>query len=257
MSNKSISVKTDKERVILGSDYLTLKDQSYITFETSNLISFLKYNERLVEKDTYVDGDTVTCYNPNQKSDIRDYKPVSICTMLKDPMLEYFETINNSSYPIDQFIQVIDKLQSHLSTSGLHLKSNIENLSFKKIVQIDRQQDNSGNYNLAVKAEKAPNQEYDFPKELTFNFDIYQGIATPISITAKLFVKWSLDDGNYKILFRLYCANLRQLIKEEKETYFFKLLQSDSNNEVFIGKLHIYQYTDSWKYRKNSAVIED
>lgn len=230
--------------VLFGKNIIKLKDLSCSTYETNNLHDF---NEFLKKGSVvYADKLNLQAYD---KPEVVNYEklPVAECKLELHPVLTEFKKKNNTPIDLLNFSSFLRAMKNYATTKTLSVCDNLNDLKIQKIVSIENKSDQRGNFAIGVTA-SATKKDYSFPEQIEFTLPLLRNNPDTIKVSFEFLFRWELQEQNAKLEFRLVNYELDAQIDDA----ITALVREEVKKvPVLIGKYHIKQQTDLFKYKES------
>jgi len=264
-------VPGEKEQtVLLGNSFHVLEDRTQVRFQTKNIDKFFQYltGAKSQIKDGEGNEIPVFVFYDAAKLELEawpayvDHTTIALatCSLSAHPMVAILKKLNPATMVIEEFEQFLNTSKSFLTSATRDLMDNIRNLSVEKVINVERQKDQAGNFHFAIKS-KAGKNDYEFPKFIEFEFNpIFQIKEPTIKIKFDLYFKWDVvsDSPDIRLMFEFTNPELSMLITEETEKALEGAIKGSWDDEyLYPGDLHLSEQTDEWKYLQNDLSISE
>lgn len=255
--NAKIQVTATGEKLLVGSDYHVLMDKSYFIMEAPNPSALNTYLRTLTDGlKIFIEKDSIEAYGIALPIlETRFITPLAKCRVTPHPILRILKDANGRRKDVQEFNHLLDILMPYSKDSALELKSNIENLNMKKVLSVERQIDQAaGNFVYAVRAEKAGNQDYEFPKAVVFDVPVIAGEdELTVEIEFNFYFRWNVEAENVNLTFMIENIELDYKLDIALMDCLVKSITPGPKDLIFIGRYNKNLNDDSWKYKRNEA----
>ena len=241
----------------IGSDIITLTDQSVNKFSTTDIIAFVTFivaiATSLADKAAAIFYDTTTIVLKSLTASMKQ-EVIALCKMELHPILILISNVVNQKLSIEKMDEFLYILRPYYSgTEAKELYDRLQKLTVKNVESITREKDQKGNYYFACGI-KAAEGSLEFPSTLSFLTPVFDNIdSKTIQSTFDLFIDFHKDDEDKPTMsFTLKNPLFNELLEAEGRKIIEGYLESIEGYQKYYGSLSTIEKTDSWKYQKNS-----
>lgn len=252
MEKALVSVNAIGDKLLLGNDFIILKDETKGVYSFSSLVDAVKlFGTEKFTAFINPDSFSVKVFKDNDLQNI-NYRthPFANIQLLSNPLIKVLNEMNGKTIPVEEFVLFIDRFKKYLSQSSLKLSDGLNDLKIRKILSIDRQNDKRGNYVFSIRAEKHTS-DYEFPEKIIFEFPLIEGLQEVFTTEFCLYFYWKLNEGG-SVDLKLMIDNIE--FRDESKKFFEAIAKKyleTKNVKVLLGSIAINQATDEWKYKRN------
>jgi len=257
MENK-INIQSKDGKLLIGNAFHVLEDESIQTYETDDIESFLKY-VKMAEKSEfkflyiYTEDSIEAWFGLNEK--IRNNRALAVCQLQPSSILTYLEKHMNMSrgMSLDDFEKFLKTLLPYGNANGedyLKLLSELKDFKISKVLKIERNKDQAGNYSYLVQRKSDGKNDFIPPQTLVFQVPVFRLMADKIMpVELNLSFDFSDQGEGVKMVFTLECIMYQDLLFACQKAIIEEKLSKLSNK--YWGETKVVELTDAWKYQEN------
>jgi len=253
MQAEKVIINTDSKngKLLMGSDFHVLKDETEIGLNTSDMDSFLSYLEDFKDYSVTYDEDHASAVP--KKYGYHD-NIIARCGMQISNALDKIKTMLNYQLSLERFEYFLLYMKPFLDEGGLNLLALSRDFKVSKLTKIVRKKERNGNYHFMISKESADNEDFEPPETISFHIPIFKHVDTSHKFTFDFEFDYKLDDGEPNVFFKFFNAQFETQLKEFQKELMVDLLSS-LKCKKFWGDIMIHKQTDSWKYQENRIHI--
>lgn len=246
------------QNLLLGNSFHVLEDESVSTYKTNKIGKFFEYLESKSvpaksEINVFYDTETLRLVALNREIK-HGIENIAECQLTKHPMLQTLKKYNPASMLIDEFEKFLNSSKSFLGFETRELMDKIRNLSIEKVISIERQKDQKGNFNYSIKS-KTGKSDYEFPSHLEFVLNpIMEFPEEELILNFDLYFNWKVvsDYPDIQMIFEFENSEFEMTVRDRID----KIIEGSVENawpdkQLFPGDLILIDKTDGWKYMEN------
>jgi hypothetical protein len=254
-----IKVEAKDGKLLLGPSFIKLQDKTTTTFQTKNLYDFKNYLQDGQIKIVFADSLVLEAYEDvNLLNPEYNNNPLAKCDLSWHPALELLIGNNGKTIGLESFSELLTILKKYLHNDDLFIADICKNLKVTKIVSIDREKDNRGNYLYSVKAEKGKN-DFEFPEQIKFIMPLFDDRSNfVIEIPFMLIFSWEVSPtGAVSLQFKLNNLELTQTLRELSGEKIAEYFSDTATLTIYFGKLLTNKHLDEHLYKITQLPAEN
>lgn len=252
MEGSIISVHTDKEKVLVGADFHTLKDHTQIGMVTSDMDSFLAYLGKQLDPQIFYNEETCTAW----PEEIDQYtNPIAECGLKVGVILESLVAADGRKMALREFEKFLRSMLPYaIGDHAATMLAHTMDFKLQKITDISENKDQQGNFHYSV-TRKAGTDQFTPPEKLIFSVPIFfPNDEDKVELVFDLEFHYQEASDEVRISFSMECLTLGQDIFKARKATMEKLLSKFDHK--YWGKVVREKKTDEWQYKKNSPEIQ-
>ena len=246
-----IKVEAKDGKLLLGPSFIKLQDKTTTTFQTKNLYDFKNYLQDGTIKIVFADNLVLEAYEDVQLAAPEfNNNPLAKCNLSFHPALTLLINNNNKTIGLESFSELLTMLKKYLHPDDLFISDICKNLKVTKIISIDREKDNRGNYLYSVKAEKGKN-DFEFPEQIKFSVPLFDDRSNfVIELTFMLIFTWEVSpSGGVSLQFKLNNLELIQTLRELSAEKIAAYFANETTLTIYFGQLNTNKHLDEHLYK--------
>lgn len=242
-----INIIAKDGQALIGSAFHTLTGGCRSMFKTSNMESFRNYLKNIKDAKVFYDDDSVVV-----APDVFQYNDdiIASCMLSETLFLTNLKEANGRKGSLKSMEEFLTAFLPFMDAEGRKVLDFCKNGVTKKIVEMVRSSDNSGNFNFSLKYESAGKEDFECPKKITFKIPVFNHIADIEEFTFDMYLTSEISQGALKI--ELWFRDLGfELKKEEIKRKIVAREIASISLPKYYGEISVEKFTDEWKYKKN------
>lgn len=261
-NNLKIQMTGDKDiqTVLLGNSFHVLEDLTRSQYSTKSFEDFFKYLAGLDNANKiFVYFNPATLLLVAFENEVKRHSAaIAKCQLDQHPFISILKKVNPAKMAIDEFEQFLSSAKPYLGNSTMELMDVIANLSIQKIISVERQRDQSGNFAYSVKSKSGGKDDYEFQKEIEFVFSpIFQFKEITESFKFNLYFGWksTTENPDIELTFEFLNPEFSMLVDEKIRQILTDAVAGKWDEyRLFPGTFTVIEETDQWKYLDNGPL---
>ena len=249
MNKQKIVIKPTGDKVLVGSHFHELKDETVATYETDNIPVFFKYLEDIGEP-------AIIYYNLSNvkampKESNRYGNALAFLSLQHTPPYMKLANIRGNKMSLDGFEMNLNILKPYMDANGLELLANLRDFKVNRIQKVVRQKDRqTGNYSFQVSQEGAGKDDFTPPAKVKFEVPLFTHI--PDTLVADLDFEFSFkaNEDEVNLYFILNSIQFPEIVENRHKEILNQYLKTQKC-PYYWGDLVTDTHDDSWRYKKN------
>lgn len=259
MENK-ITVISKGDEVLIGGAFHVLNDASVDRFDTNHIKEFFNFVTRGKPPCT----DIVIFYNNDNLSafkygvELRGIEPFAQCALEKSTQLKTLIDINVRNIGPDKMEIFVDALKKYYDANAKRLVDILRDQSIKKILDIKRKKDNSGNFLFSFQIQNDGLKDIEYPEKISFEVPLYKYHTETIKVSFDVVFSYDINKKDNQVaidlIYQLRNYSLDEEIAERQEEIIKNYIE-ESPCLAWRGGYRVIKKDDSWKYLPNNKII--
>lgn len=260
MNTEKLTINAAGEKLLLGSDYIQLKDESQQALHTDDLPTFLEFAESQANYDEHgnpADGYAIT-FNEDEatlhsgwKTSARENRNLATCKFKESPYLSLLSNVNGKNISLKALSDLMKALREFSGTNEHDLLSNLSDFKVNKVLKINRMKGPNGDLAFSVVRESAGVNDFIPPNTLKFNVPVIDGLTDTVVFEFDFSFDFEQVQDQVELQFKLQNWSLPIRIAQAKKMVILSYMTKVKDIPAFWGRRDIKLATNEWAYKTN------
>jgi len=210
-----ITVNSETGDVTMGNKVIQLTEWCESSFQTSDIDSFFGYIEKKKGDDMelFYTSDSIECRPPDPAPTKDFYAELNL--ELTNPIHKLL-SIQGRKVGVDEFEEFLRYMKPYFGAGCLELLSSARDLKIHKLLKVERQKDNKGNFSYTMSREAAGKDEFEPPEKISFLVPVFQHCKADMACVFDFIFDYSQNGEDFMAYYKIESPQFGELLEERK-----------------------------------------